>query len=463
MSLVCGMTLARALRPYLGGKLALLCGLVYAGIRRARVPEAERIGTVKEMLASFVGGSAACVASAASALDGSTALRVVAMLEPFSALKPDSAARLMYEFIVATAEVSAGQVESAIARYTRLIPLVEKPLSGVDASLSEGIYRGCLNGCAQAATTAGSPQALALADQLAGNPFFAPHAECARMTHHGYRGDREQAERHRARAELLALRGGTSWSALTVLAVRALYIAIFTQDAIAVMQALNELERFTPIAPKLRTVKAIGEACLEHLRGKPERAVALYERVLGTEDAQQLPTWSVDRTLYAAALNACAQYERAREVSIELLGPPPYEASVRGRLTLPQLALAEAGLGRHELAADMMDRLIVDLELRGNPLELGGAHRDRARIAIGTGDKAGYERHFEAMQRWFVSTQNSSLITQVDLIEGLAQRAGISSSSGRVVHAQAVAEFDSTTVIEPQVFEERSKAVRGAS
>jgi len=460
MSLVCGMTLARALRPYLGGKLALLCGLVYAAVRRGRVPKSERLGTVKEMLASFLGSAASCVASAASSLDGKTALGVVALLEPFAVMKPETSAGLLYEFIVATAELSAGSFESAIARYTRLIPLVAKPLPGVDAGLSEGIYRGSLNGCAQAAATAGSPKTLALADLLEGNPFFAPHAECARMTHYGYRGERDKAEQHRARAELCALRGGTSWSAMTVLAVRAMYIAVFNRDALGLLQALHELERFAPIAPKLRTVKTVGEACLEHLRGKPERAVALFEGVLFTEDARQLASWMVDRVLYATALNAAQQYARAREVCSELLGPPPHEGAVRGRMVMPQLALAEAGLGQHQLAADMMDGLIAELEPQGGPLELGGAHRDRALIATMAANKPAYERHFAEMKRLFGATQNSSLITQLDLVEGAAQRAGISSTVARVVHARAFDEFDSTTVIEQQETHER---VRGAS
>lgn len=280
------------------------------------------------------------------------------------------------------------------------------------------------------------------------------------MTHYGYRGEREKAAEHRARAELLALRGGTSWSAMTIVAVRAMYIAVFTQDAIALLQALHEIERFIPIAPKLRTTKALGEACLEHLRGKPERAVALYERVLFTDDARQLPSWVVDRGMFAAALNAAGRYERAKEICTELLGPPPYRHNIRGRALIPQLALAEAGLGQHQLAAELLDAQIAAIAGLDNPLELGGAHRDRAKVATMAGDKAAYERHFEEMKRCFSMTQNSTLISQLDVTEGAAQRSGLTTSSGRIIHSQSFDEFDSTTVIEQQETKERATVVR---
>jgi hypothetical protein len=241
-----------------------------------------------------------------------------------------------------------------------------------------------------------------------------------------------------------------------------MYIAVFSHDAITLLHAMTELERFAPIAPKLRLCKAIGEAWLEYLRGKPERAVALFERVLHTDDARQLPSWIVDRGLYAAALNAAGQHARAREVCVELLGPPPYHESAIRRVTaLPQLALAEAGLGNHPFAATLMDDYFASIEASGNALQLGNAHRDRARIATLAGDKAAYELHFAAMKRSYATTQNSSLISQIDLTESAAQRSGISGSSGRVVRPQAaIDDFDSTTVLEQHETHERSTVVR---
>jgi len=453
MSLICGMTLARKLRPYLGGKLALVLGLIYASLRRASTPSAYRIGSIKDMLSQFVALAGASTASAASSFDGATALRYTTWLEPFTALPKDHPAALMREFSLATAEIVGGEFESASSRFTRLMPILLSPVEGIDEHTRNTFYRGCLNGRAQAEVANGSAKVLELAEKLAEDPFFAPHAECARMTYYGYRGERDLAEVHRARAELSALRGGTSWSAITVLTVRMTYMAIFSQDAIALLQAINELERFSAIAPKLRGIKAIAEAWLEHLRGKPERAIALFERVLHTDDARHYPSWRVDRTLYATALNAAGRHSRAREICVELLGDPPDESNTPMRPALPQLALAEAGLGQHGAAAALMDRYIALVQPSNNALLLGNGHRDRARIAMLAGDEVAYEHHFAEMKRYYRATQNPSLIRQIEASAGDAQRSGLSVSSGRIMRKSGGTalpddDLDSTTVVD---------------
>lgn len=462
MSLVCGMTLARKLRPFVGGKIALAAGLLYASLRRAFTPPEERLGTVKEMLSAFVSIASACTGAAASALESESALRYAAWLEPFSVLPTHHPAALMREFSLANADISAGDWESAARRYARIMPILSQPVAGMDEWNRAAFYRGCLNGRAQAEAAMGSAKALEFADELAKSPFFAPHAECARMTYYGYRGEQRAAELHRSRAELLALRGGTSWSAATVLTVRATYIALLNQDAIATLHAMNELERFSLIAPKLRIIKAIAEAWLEHLRGKPERALALFERVLQTAEARQLSSWRVDRTLYATVLNAAGRHARAREVCLELLGDPPNEQNRAARGALPQLALAEAGLGRLEVATERMRRFIAQIQPTNNALLLGNAHRDGARIAVLAQDKASYEHHFEEMKRHYGASQNPSLIQQIEVSAAVAQRSGLT-SSGRIVHSlSAMDDFESKTVIEALERDSQPNGLRGA-
>lgn len=285
------------------------------------------------------------------------------------------------------------------------------------------------------------------------------------MAYYGYRGEQDKAELHRARAELSALRGGNSWSAITVLTVRVMYTAIYNHDAIMLLQGINELERFSAVAPKLRTIKTIAEAWLEHLRGRSDRAVTMFERVLPTEEARSFPSWRYDHALYAVALNAVGKHERAREVCLELLGGDTSGADAYTRAALPPLAHAEASLGRHELAAELMDRYIALLLPSDNPLTLGSAHRDRAQIAILSDDREAYATHFEAMKRYFTATQNPSLIRQIERSAGVAQRSGLG-SSGRIVHASRSFgdELDSTTIVEQLETTERPTVVRnGAS
>lgn len=463
MSSICGMTLARKLGPFVGGKLALALGLLYAAVRRKLTPARERLGTLKEMLLDFVSMASAGAASAASAIDPVGAARCAAWLEPFAALPLTNPAALMREFALATADVGAGDFKASSERYARIMPILKQGTEGLDEESRNAFYRGCLNGRGLAEVAEGSPGALEFAAELEEDPFFAPHAECARMFYYGYRGEQEKAEFHRARAELSALRGGNSWSALTVLTLRITYIAILNHDAITLLHAINELERFSAIAPKLRLIKAIAEAWLEHMRGRSDKAVTIFERVLLTEEARISPSNHFDRTLYAVALNAVGKHERAREVCLELLNGDPASATLLTHTVLPPLALAEAQLGRHERAKELMDHCIKLITPSDNPLFLGNAHRDSAQVALLAEDRQAYAQHFEAMKRYYGATQNPSLIRQIERSAGAASRAGLGSSSGRVVHSSRSLlddDLDSTTIVESLETDERVTAVR---
>lgn len=267
------------------------------------------------------------------------------------------------------------------------------------------------------------------------------------MAYYGHRGERDKAEVHRARAELLALRGGTSWSAVTVLTVRLAYSAMLTRDAIELMRAIAELERMRAIAPKLGTCQALCEAWLEYLRGRPESAVALFERVIDTSDARALASWRVDRALYATVLNAAGQHERAKAVclaQIALLQGAPDQSGF-SQMHVEQLAIAEAQLGDLASATARLDALLVSAERLGNPLELGLFHRDRAQLALLARDHAAFDQHYAAMERHFQATRNPALMHYGSLLLADAARAGL-----RVAEVPAVAqedELDASTML----------------
>ena len=46
---------------------------------------------------------------------------------------------------------------------------------------------------------------------------------------------------------MLALRGGISWSSVTVMTVRAAYMALSNGDAVGVVRGISELERLSQI------------------------------------------------------------------------------------------------------------------------------------------------------------------------------------------------------------------------
>lgn len=450
MASVCGMAVATRVRPWLGKKLALVTGLMYAAVRRGMVPQRERLGTVRTMLADFIGLISSGIASAASAFDGPAALRMSAMLEPLDALPPNTPAALARQFCLATAELAAARFAAASARYAQFLPVLAEPIPGFADDQRRPIYLGCLNGRAQAEATRGSPLALEIADELGrGDPFFAPHAECARMTYFGHRGEMDKAEVHRARAELFALQGGNSWSAVTVLTVRRMCIACATYDSIALVQTIAELDRLTAIAPSLRTMKAMAEAWLEYLRGRPERAVASYERSIETDDAKALPTHYWDLWNYATALNGCRQFARAKQVCSSFMQRYAQEvvpASVKFGMRI-EFAHAEAGLGNQSLACELMETLMADAEEADNPLVSGMLYRARAQLAIQMRDLPAFDEAFAVMSQQFGATRNPSLLRLCAALLSEAQRAGLR-GRGRANSPSEQEDLDGNTQME---------------
>jgi hypothetical protein len=429
MSQVCGMTLARRLRPALGGKLSLLVGLAYAVLRRALTPASKRLGTLPEMLAEFVGLVSASTASAVTSDETPSALRWNEALEPLSALPPHTSGYLLREFCLATVEVGVGEFTASVARYGRLMPQLLKPIDGLDDALRLTIYRGCLNGSGQAALQMPGDDALRFAEELAGagDPFFAPHAEGARMGYYAYRGYRDQAEHHRARAETLAMRGGDSWSAEMLVAKRQVITGILTRDAIGLLQARAAIERLRELAPKMQRYAAFCAAWLEFLHGRPEDAVTLYEPHIQDPQGHLLYTWRFDRACYAALLNAAGQHARAKVMCEEVLQGRTDASNLHDmrHFSLQQLALAEVGLGNVEEGTHLLDRYVTYTESTQNPLLIGDAHRDRAQLALRQGEGDVFERHFEAMARAYRETRNPSLIQQCDKLAAQAAEQGL--------------------------------------
>lgn len=447
---VCGVQLAARLRPFLGGKLALVIGLVYAGVRRAMTPARERLGTLPEMITALLGAVISGVASAASSLDGATGPRVVKHLEPFSALPEHNPAYLLREYAIATAELGAGLRMKARRRYIQMLPRLRSPIPGLHDESRVQVYLGCLNGSAQTSADNANHETLALADELAQDPFYAPHAECARVTYYGYRGQREAAERHRKQAEALALRNGTSWSAVVPLTARLASIAVLTDDAIGLMQAIAEFERLSVHSPNLATQKQLCEAWLSYLRGRPEQAVEQFARVLETDEARRLTTYLAERVQYAAVLNASGKHALAKEQCVAVIAAlrEDGEESRATRRAHAQLALAEAGLGNATHARELAEH---ELGAAGdNPLARGGAERLCVEIALVSGDASYFALHHAAMSEAYRRTGIPALIQKCETLLDEARRLGLAakSASARPDHKPAVHELEDGTVVE---------------
>jgi tRNA A-37 threonylcarbamoyl transferase component Bud32/tetratricopeptide (TPR) repeat protein len=450
MSLVCGMTMARRCSRWVGPKAGLAVGLIYASLRRGFTPKAARLGTIPQMLDALSRLVSAAIAAAASALDSETARRAVLYLEPFAALPPHTPGYLIREFCLATCDLVVGSIATGLERYERLLPLFSKPIKGLGEDSRQQLILGSLNGLAQGGLWFGSKRVLEVADQLARDPFFAPHAESARMFYYAYRGERDQADVYRTRVELAALHGGTSWSAMVLVAAHAGQVAIRTRDHVALIHTVAEQRRLANIAPSLEFTAYTCEVWLEHLRGNSAEAARGYESVLFRADTRGAVGWRSLAGNYGTVLCALGRYEEAKQICLQALEgeTDPARVHIIARDTLMPLAFAEQGLGNHGVARDLMDRMLEHAKTDDNPLRVGNLHRDRAQLALLQSDKAAFELHFAKAQALYRTTNHPSLIMQVEALATDAERAGMRARAHGSREFAQQQDFDGETTIE---------------
>lgn len=431
LSSLTGMDTARGLAPRLGPKAALYVGMALGALRNRRVPERFRARSYAALLQRLIAVVSMSTASAIAAMEPKTALRMAGTLEPIRALPQHHPARIASEFCVATAELGAGRFVSAARRYTWLMEQFENPARKFDPKVRETFSDGCVHGRAQAEGNSGSPGTLVMAEELARrNPFFKPHVEVVKMTYHGYRGEKELADAHRQQGEILALRGGSSWTAFVVMSVRSAYFCMLSRDTLGVLRASVELDRLADIAPNVLLYRDLCRAYVDLVRGQQARAAETYERVLGDPDAWLLPTWYMDRTFYADALLALGQADRAKAVCLETLQEGRVQEATPYMMRIPnqQLALIEAAIGNYERARELLDAVLPVVQASESPLAIGALHRDQARVALLTRDSASFDEHFAAMLDAFRTSKNPALIQQCRRLLAEAERTGVAAA-----------------------------------
>jgi hypothetical protein len=452
LSQQCGFVLARRLRPKLGAHLALLVGLMYGLLLGFFLPRRLGRTSIKHRIEDFMLVAATGVAAASVMIDAETASLIVTALEPAAAFPARFAPSYSREFCLATADLTRGETAAASVRYGRLLEILHTPVFMLDERLRTQLMIGCLHGRAWTEVEQGGGESLVLADQMEQrSAFFAPHAETVRVGYHSARGQHHLAEVHRARAETLALRGGASWTAASVLAVRSLEPAMLTNDAVGLLRAVAELERLAKDAPSLERLHQLALAQLALVRGRPREAELLLSAALrGLSDftlAERLL-----RTSYAHTLNHLERYEEARRVCLDMFARlSPAQVCFSSALRVPHLPWvhAEAALGHVEEAERILSLRDKDVRNRGNPLELGLFEAEYARLSIRRRDVAAFDQHFAATLEHFSATSHPALSRQCAALLSGAIAAGIKPAipTGSALVA-GVDQLDDLTAIE---------------
>ncbi len=430
LSRVCGLTFVPRAQRWLGPRWALIVSLLFGFVRYCVRPRHLRSLNFRQCIEATIAVAGAGCAAAACSFDPVECARILRWLDPFAAVS-SGPIHLSYEFCLATYETAAGKLGPASRRYARLLERLRRPVRGMKDSLREKMRHGCLHGAAQTSAEFDPKLALTSAEELERESvFFAPHVESMRMARDGYRGLREAVEAHRKRAEMLVLRAGAPWSALTILTLRSQYASLLTGDVIGFIRTSEASRSFAGLSPGTAAYCELMQAHLLRLRDLPAEALAIYERVLESETGRNLASYGVECAQYARTLCELGEHARAKalcEATLALV-----EAT--GRLTphaetalTQQLAFAELGLKNIARAGALLEQRLASAAALGSPLTLGSLHRDRAEVALAAGDALAFEQHARAMEAHFRATENSWLIQQADALLARAMRAGLRS------------------------------------
>ncbi|MDB4991272.1 MAG: transcriptional regulator, LuxR family, partial [Myxococcaceae bacterium] len=464
-----GTRLAAALGSVLGRRLALVVGLVYAWLTYSFTPRKQRLPSFGEVLTGLFGVAVAGAGAMAAAYDAENTIAVAEALEPFSSVGRRSAATAARDMCVALSELMKGLHAGSVARLAELSTRLVR--GGTVRRLNDEVRQQMLLGCVYLMgineVCTGSADALLAATMLEREPRESskPRAELLRMCHYGFRGEQDLADAHRLAAERLSLLGGNSRSALTAMAVRSLVIAQWTNDNVALLRVMEELDRATEFAPTIRDYCNVAEAYLAFSRGQTELAIELHERLLRSPRRFPLDVWALQRAHYAHVLSSLGRHEQAHRICSDgLLLVQPNNQRFRFLLQplTHELALAEARLGDTRSAIRRLGALMEDAKELDNPLLLGSLHRDRARVALIARDRLGFDRHLAAMSELFRATRNPCLIQQCDGLAAQAVTTGVHPvpAAFREARTRTISgrheSISSTTVLEPNKYTEPS-------
>jgi hypothetical protein len=431
---VSGTALAERLSRFLGRRLALLVGLVYFSVVFWRTPRAQRPAQVRQAFTALFGVAVAGAAAMTCAYEQAQVMRIGLRLAPFAGLGRRSGAHVVREFCKGLSEIMLSAQADCAARMRSLVAQLSSPRKlgpvCLDDEARTQMRLGAIYVRGISEVYAGNPEVLELATQLeqSGRAFSKPRAALLRMCHYGFRGEQQAADGERSKAEALALLGGTSWSAMTAMAVRQLLIYQWTRDSMGLLRVVHDFQNLAAIAPALDTHRELGLAYLELLRGHPAQALAVYEGLLDAPRAYPVVNWQSEQAHRAQALNALGRHQEAHEVCLEVVSKTR-EADRRMRFLYQpaqqELAIAEASLGRIPEAAARLQGLIDEVAALDNPLLSGTLHRDRCRVALLVGDAAGFERHLVQARACFRATQNPCLIQQYETLAAQGADAGL--------------------------------------
>jgi hypothetical protein len=412
--------LARKLRPFIGGKPALITALASAAIRLRRLgPGAPR---VQDALRLLIGSVVGLNAVATSGLDLGTTERCRVALEPLGALGDRDVAGFVRRCTLSISAILSEHYADTLRELRALAAMMDSgvEIKNMPAHLKGEFLAGCLFSIGIMESWRQSPETLVIADRIEPwSPMAALNADHLRAVYYSTRGERVRAEHYRQRVETRALQVGAAWQVVTLGPVEDHLTSLWIQDALLAKRAAAELERLSRELPTFRHEARRARATYLLLCGRYRESI---DHMNADEAPRTLAGWSRSQGILARAHNRLGEHVRARELCrAALTGCSDEDLSfvVMNLHVQIELVLADAALGDVARARAQSDRLLARHAHIAGPLALGALHETRARVALIERDFETARAHCAAMRECYAPTQIASLL---ELTEQLSQQ-----------------------------------------
>lgn len=413
-----GLTLTVRCRPYLGSYLSLLVGLIYAVLLHVFGGRGG-LGILNRRISILGGISCALTGTSTICLDHAGAARRAAVFEPFSVMGKRHGGAFCHALAVSLVRLTEDRAAETIAELRDLLARLETRFGviGLPEQIKPVLKGGVLFALGALEGFTDPPRALERADALeaCGLRLYDMVACQIRANYYACQGAVDLAREHEKRVEMHAVRNGSAWQAEAWAPSSKAIACIITGDLIGLKRAAEELARLVGEIPSFAYVERLAQASLKALRGEYAAAIPALEAVLAEREPRTQIGWGVSVGVLASAYNETAQHQRAASLCSTALA----QLSEADRLTVAmnlqieiQLALAEAGLGQLEVAAQRLDALLTKHAAHAGAVTMGSLHRARARVALLRGDRDAVEHSCKQTQHWFRSTGNPALIAQ---------------------------------------------------
>jgi hypothetical protein len=423
-----GVRTARRLRRFLGAWLALGMGIALAWLRFHLTPKRERGYAFSEMIVQLFGVVTALSGAAALSLDVERVASIASVIEIFSVVPERVAAAGIYAFCEGLKEIGReyqGRVFEQFGvlrrrfddpRYYRELPDDARVLYVSGALFARGAF---------ATMRDDAHVALECADALdaCGLELYTMIASQIRFLCFANRGELDKAAEHREQVELHAARVGSVWQVETWEQPSLIPLYVRLEDVVGLKRAADRLEVTGETIPSLRRYARLARLALMYVQGEAmEGAARMFEEELAQQEPRSFIGWSSSTAFMARAFNRAGMYADARRTCEVVL--PHLTEQDRDYVMLfldveLEVAIADAGLGRHTDAFARVDGLLARFRESDNPIVQGSLHETRARISLMTGRLDDYKHHLALAEHWFRGTGTPALIARYERIAAL--------------------------------------------